>query len=154
MAISKLNTLVLEIASGLRAVVPQAILAEVVPQQTMASVASSTPWLLGFLDWRGEQVAVVDPGVICGREAPAVEGIHRYGVLYALEQIVGLSYYAVPLAGIPHPVRVGPDEIEADASADAGCPALASMARIEGQAVAIPDFSHLERLLEEQLLRL
>ena len=45
MAISKLNTLILDIASGLRVAAPQAILAEVVPQQTMSPIDSSETWL-------------------------------------------------------------------------------------------------------------
>ena len=75
MAISKLNTLILDIASGLRVAAPQAILAEVVPQQTMSPTVSSETWLLGFLDWRDEQVPFVDPGVICGHDVPDAAGI-------------------------------------------------------------------------------
>ena len=155
MAISKLNTLILDVASGLRIAVPQAILAEVVPQQTMSPAGSPEGWLLGFLDWRGEQVPVIDPGVICGHATPEVAAIHRYGVLYALEHIVGLSYYAVPLAAIPHPVRVSAEEVQAeDMPTSAPCPAIAAMARIEGQSVTIPDFPYLEHQLEQQLTRL
>lgn len=152
MAISKLNTLILDIASGLRIAVPQALLAEVVPQQTMEPPApSSEAWLLGFLDWREEQVPVVDPGVICGRGIPETGGIHRYGVLYALENIVGLSYYAVPLAAIPHPVRVGPEDVVAQSSPDGECSAVASTARVEEQAVIIPDLPYIEKIIEEHL---
>lgn len=155
MAISKLNTLILDIASGLRVAAPQAILAEVVPQQTMSPTDSSETWLLGFLDWRDEQVPVVDPGVICGHAVPDAAGIHRYGVLYALENIVGLSYYAVPLVSIPHPVRVSAEDVLAEeAATPVPCPAIAAMARIEEQSVAIPDFPYLERLIERQLSRL
>ena len=155
MAISKLNTLILDIASGLRVAAPQAMLAEVVPQQTMTPAGSPDEWLLGFLDWRGEQVPVVDPGVVCGHAAPDAAGIHRYGVLYALEHIVGLSYYAVPLAAIPHPVRVGAEDVLAEEVATPlPCPAVAAMARIEGQSVTIPDFPYLEHLIEQQLARL
>lgn len=155
MAISKLNTLILDIASGLRVAAPQAILAEVVPKQTMTPAGSPEAWLLGFLDWRGEQVPVVDPGIVCGHAVPDVAGIQRYGVLYALEHIVGLSYYAVPLASIPHPVRVSAEEVLAEeAATEAPCEVVAAMARIEGQSVTIPDFAHLERLIERQLTRL
>lgn len=150
MALSKLNTLILTLSSGLRLAAPQAILAEVVPQQTMTQDDSSEDWLMGFLDWRGEQVPVIDPGVICGRAEPAAANIHRYGVLYALEHIVGLSYYALPLASVPHPVMVTADDVQAETLAES-CPALAAQALIENQSVAIPDFPYLERLIEGHL---
>lgn len=155
MAISKLSTLILDIASGLRVAAPQAILAEVVPQQTMSPSGSAEAWLLGFLEWRGEQVPVIDPGVACGHAAPEVEGIHRYAVLYALEHIVGLNYYAVPLSAIPHPVRVSAEDVLADdVATPVPCPVVAAMARIEGQSVTIPDFPYLEHQIEQQLTRL
>jgi chemosensory pili system protein ChpC len=155
MAISKLNTLILDIASGLRVAAPQAILAEVIPQQTMSPSGSAETWLLGFLEWRGEQVPVIDPGVACGYLAPEVEGIHRYAVLYALEHIVGLNYYAVPLSAIPHPVRVGAEDVLTDdMSAPILCPEVAATVQIEGQSVTIPDFPYLEHQIEQELIRL
>lgn len=152
MAISKLNTLILDIASGLRVAAPQAILAEVVPQQTMLPAQEAPEWLMGFLPWRGEQVPVVDPGVLCGREPPEAASVHRYGVLYALERLPGLSYYAVPLAAIPHPARVSAEDLGLVADDPAPpCPVVVSRARIEDQVVSIPDFQQLEQLIAQEL---
>lgn len=152
MAISKLNTLILDIASGMRIAAPQAILAEVVPQQTMLPTQGMQEWVMGFLPWRGEQVPVVDPGVLCGRAPADVASVHRYGVLYALERLSGLSYYAIPLAAIPHPVRVGAEDLGLIGdNAAPPCPVVATRARIEDQAVAIPDFQQLEQLIVQEL---
>ncbi|APZ44214.1 chemotaxis protein CheW [Acidihalobacter ferrooxydans] len=156
MAISKLNTLIFNLASGLRVAMPQAGLAEVVLQQTMTPAeGDDEPWLLGFLEWRGEQVPVVDPGVICGHPVPTGDAIHRFGVLYGLEHIVGLDYYAFALDGVPHPARVGPDDVLPDTRSETDtCPAVAAAVSIEDQPAVIPDFPFIEHLLEKRLAHL
>lgn len=151
MALSKLNTLILDIASGMRMAAPQAILAEVLPQQTMLLAEGRQAWLMGFLPWRGEQLPVVDPGVICGHDAQDAATVHRYGVLYALERLPGLNYYAVPLMSIPHPVRVGAEDLGLAVDAVPPCPVVATRTQLEGQTVAVPDFPYLEQLIAQEL---
>ncbi len=150
MALRKLNTLLLELMSGITLAIPEIELAEVVDQSLSQPNEKNKPWLLGKLEWRGLEIPAIDPGVICGKQVSPLEGIHRFGILFALERIPGLGYYAVPLKAPPHPVRVGPEDLltTTDAQELSRCEVTASMAEIEGKMVVIPDLAYIERTIQ------
>lgn len=148
MAIRKLNTLLLELMSGITLAIPEIELAEVVDRSLSQPDENNKPCLLGKLEWRGLEIPAIDPGVICGRQVSPLEGVHRFGVLFALERIPGLDYYAVPLKTPPHPVRLGPEDlVTTDAQELSTCEAVASTAEIEGKAAVIPDLAYIERTI-------
>lgn len=145
-----ISSLLFELASGRRYLIPQAILAEIVPADSLTPVEGRAEWLSGKLAWRGQLPAVIDPGLSCGADIDDREPVVRYAILYALEHLPGLSYYAFPLASLPHPVSVVAGDLVLEPSEEA-CEMEMYQLRLDEQLVAIPNFMMLERRLASQL---
>ncbi|OBS08128.1 chemotaxis protein CheW [Acidihalobacter prosperus] len=149
MAVSGIGSLLVELVSQRRWVIPQAILAEIVPADPLQAIPGPE-WLRGWLAWRGQQVAAVEPAVFCGLGGAEEAPVSRYAVIYALEHLPGLSYYALPLAAIPHPMRLSAEDLIADSAATL-CELEAYQVALGEHVAAIPDFAALERRLAAQL---
>lgn len=135
-------------------VVPQSGLAEVVAREAMQPVESGAPWLRGMMNWRGEQVSVISLELLCGRDAPPLSKDSRLVVLYAIERIPGLKYYALEVSGIPHPVRLGDANLILGGSMDSGCEAVASNVLAEGEEAVFLNSSYIEAQISGLLQRL
>lgn len=149
MAIRKLDALLLELASGLKLLVPQVEVAEVVEGPSAEARATDDALATGFLAWRGLRVPVIDPGTLCGLAAEPSAAPSRHAILFALERLPGLDYYALPLQGTPRAVKASREDlpsVPADAAL-AACPLLAAWTKIEGVTAAIPHLAHLEQAI-------
>lgn len=143
-------SLLIELVGGHHYLIPQAMLAEIVPVEPLKPISSKEAWLLGKLAWRGRHPAVVDPALFCGANAGERASTSRYAVLYALEHLPGLSYYALPLAGIPHPLRVTAEDLVME-PVEQACELESFKVRLKEQAVTLLDFFTLERRLASHL---
>lgn len=153
MAITGIGALLVELISGQRCLIPQAILAEIVPADPLQPISGAPQWLRGRFDWRGQQPVVVEPAVFCGQSDGDEVAPVRYAVIYALERLPGLNYYALPLAAIPRPMRLGMEDLVAEDDATL-CELEAYRVRLHELDVAILDFAALERRLVGQLAAL
>lgn len=142
--------LLVELISHRHWLIPQAILAEIVPADPLQPISGAPVWIRGRLAWRGQQPVVIEPGVFCGLGAGEEALANRYAVIYALEHLPGLSYYALPLAAIPHPMRLGAEDLVAEPEGEA-CELEAYRVSLGERQASIPDFAALERRLAGQL---
>jgi chemosensory pili system protein ChpC len=132
---------------------PQPVVAEVVTQQFSREVPGAPPWMTGVVEWRNEQVPVVSMEILMG--APAQQGnrLQRVLVMHGLEQLPGLSYYAVQVRGIPHPLKVTEEDLqpldEEGVESEFG-----QRVRASGVACVIPRLERIEHQLQENLQRL
>lgn len=133
--------------------IPQSILAEIVPADPLQDMAGTPDWISGKLNWRGQSLAVIEPGRFCASQIDEKTAVSRYAVIYALEHLPGLSFYAIPLSTLPHPLRIKKGDIHsADSEGDEEtCEWEAYKILLDNQAATIPDFSAIERRLANQL---
>ena len=135
-------------------IVPQAGLAEVLARETPEPVGSAASWLKGMIHWRGQQIPVVSLEELCGRQGSAVTKNSRYVVLYGVENIPGLNYYAVEVSGIPHPIKLGDSNMRKGGVKDRDCAFVAFNVLADGNEAVIFNTLLLERKISEQLQRL
>lgn len=135
-------------------IVPQTGLAEVISHETPEVVGGDSQWLKGMITWRGQQIPVISLEELCGRESGAKSKDSRYVVLYGVEGIPGLSYYAVEVSGIPHPIKLADANMLMGGSKDHDCNIVAFNVLADGEEAILLDSSMLERRISEQLQRL
>ena len=150
---AEINSLIIPL-SGQKMVVPQTGLAEVISRSPATELEGGAAWLRGTINWRGQQIPVVSLEQMCGREAPEITKDSRYVVLYAIERIPGLSYYAVEVSGIPHPLRLHDGNLLKGGSGEAGCKAVAMNVLAEGEEAMLLDNRYIEQEISGQLQRL
>jgi len=149
----EINSLLIPIGQQ-QVIVPQSGLAEVVARESMQPVDSGVLWLRGMMNWRGEQISVISLELLCGRDAPPLTDDSRLVVLYAIERIPGLKYYALEVTGIPHPVRIGETSLMMGGSQDAGCEAIASNVIADGDEAVFLNSTYIEAQISGVLQRL
>lgn len=133
---------------------PQPVVAEVVTQQFMRPVPGAPPWLTGVVEWRNEQVPVVSVETLMGAPPAPLNRLQRVLVMHGLEQFPGLPYYAVQVRGIPHPLKLAEQDLEALDDGDPGESLFGRRVRASGVTCVIPRLEHIEAQLQEHLARL
>jgi len=139
---------------GQQFIVPQTGLAEVISRETPEAVGGDAQWLKGMITWRGQQIPVISLEELCGREPGSKSKDSRYVVLYGVEGIPGLSYYAVEVSGIPHPIKLADANMLMGGTRDNDCNIIAFNVLADGEEAVLLDSSMLERRISEQLQRL
>jgi len=84
-----------------RLLLPNANIAEVIPQGVPEPVAGAPDWLLGEIDWRGYRVPLVGFARLAGFEDGEAGLVLRMAVLKALGNHAALPYIAILTQGFP-----------------------------------------------------
>lgn len=99
-----LNALLVPLADR-NLLVPNTLLAELIPQQMLEPCAGQPDWVLGATRWRDVRIPVVSFERAAGRAVPSLSRA-RWGVFSAQCGDLQPRYYAVVTQGIPRSVRV------------------------------------------------
>jgi chemosensory pili system protein ChpC len=145
-------SLMIPLASG-RMLVPQAAVAEVIRPERLRQLSAEVPWLLGVFDWRTEQVPLISLEGMC-RHARPPEEASRYVILYGVERIPGLSFYAIEAQGIPRSMKLEESMLRETDVVEFDCDVAASHVLADGQPAFLPDLSAIERGIRAELQRL
>lgn len=132
---------------------PQAAIAEVVRPEPLRELEHAADWLRGVFDWRTEQIPLVSLEAMCGVPV-GDKAVNRYVVLYALEQIPGLAYYAVEARGIPRSLRAEARSLQPGEVGSFECDIVQSHVLAAGEPAFIPSLAVIERSIRAQLQRL
>ncbi len=135
-------------------VLPQAALAELIARQDVRDVPGTADWLKGFFDWRGQQIPLVSLEAMCGRSGGVPTKDSRFVVIYGLENIPGLAFFALEVQGIPHPVKLSSDNLMVGGVKDQDCAVVAANVIAEGEPGIIPNLARIEQMLRAELQRL
>ena len=149
----EINSLIIPLA-GQKMVVPQSGLAEVISREEAKPLEGGAHWLRGTINWRGQQIPVISLEQLCGRDAAQVSKDSRFIVLYAVERLPGLNYFAVEVSGIPHPLRLHDGNLLKGGSQDSACMAVAMNVLAEGEEAVMLNAPYIEQQISEQLQRL
>lgn len=123
--------------------VPNIVVAEIIPLRQPERPGHGPEWLLGWINWRDEEIPLVsferlnESGqVLIGPDA-------RIAVINTVTGKV--KFYAVIIQGIPRLSRVGKDDL-VEEPVDSG-PAEAMYVQLGGDLAVIPDLDAMERVL-------
>ena len=146
-----ISTLLLPM-NGFYSVLPQATIVEVTQRPDVELVTDSADWLMGIFDWRSERVPLLSFETLCRRQAAERQAKSHIVVLYALEGIPDLVFYALDLSAIPHPVTLQPNMISDSNEEPISSKFIARNIQIVGQPGVIPDLKRIEYKIKEELV--
>lgn len=126
--------------------VPNVVIAEVIPLLQIESYEGAPSWSIGFVQWRGEQVPVISFEIansqVHGRDSDNA----RLAVINATSGQSKYRFYAVLVQGIPRMIKLTDTEVREDKQTSTGVAEKMAVITQLGKAV-IPDFVYLESLL-------
>ncbi|MEY1660735.1 chemotaxis protein CheW [Isoalcanivorax beigongshangi] len=123
--------------------VPETLLAEVLPLRHPERPGRGRDWLLGWIRWRDEELPLVSFERL-NQTGPVVVGEGaRIGVLRGLGGV--LPHYAMVFQGEPQPLTVAPTALQ-DTGSGRG-PMEAHRVQVAGESAVVPDLDALETVL-------
>lgn len=134
---------------GMRLVLPNTAIAEVISYTTPNPVDGSPDWLLGSLEWRGLTIPLLAFETACSQKTVTINKKSRVVVLNALAEESSTPFYGLIAQGIPSLISLNESgihnapEIDAQAQDYVLCHCI-----IDGQQVTIPDQIALENDLK------
>ena len=138
---------------GARVVLPRAAVAEVTGYSRPKNRPDDAPdFLLGFIDWQGQQIPLVSFELACGREAPEQGRRARIAVVFGIAGRLDPNAFAVLTQGYPYLVRVNEGVLKQEdlTEQDQQGPVLARV-RMANERPLIPDIETLEAMLADAL---
>ncbi len=138
--------------SGFHLVLPQPMIAEIVPRpDDIASISGAPDWLAGVFRWRDERVPLISFEAMCGASSEGAKRSRHIAILHTLGDQGDLVYYALELKAIPHPVLLNPTSLSTDNDQDRDHDVIAIETSIAGQRAVIPALDKIEQRVREHL---
>lgn len=126
--------------------VPNVVIAEVVPLSQLEDEDDTPPWHLGYTYWRGERIPVLSFEIansqVHGRDSDNA----RLAVINATTGQSRFAFFAVLVQGIPRMIKLTDNEVREDKQASRGDAEQMAIITQLGKAV-IPDLNYLEALI-------
>lgn len=144
-----LATLLLPLAE-LILIVPSLCVAEIMRLRELKPIDPAPPWLYGMLQWRQFRVPVISFEAMNGEDAPDFGSGSRIVLLSTVDDPRDLPYLGVMTRGVPHLLRITPEDLGPGPQGDAG-PAALQRVTVFGQQAAIPDLDYIQSQLISHL---
>ncbi|RWW92880.1 chemotaxis protein CheW [Aestuariirhabdus litorea] len=125
--------------------VPNVTVAELVGYEPPQQVEDRPEWYLGHIIWRDQNIPLVSFEGANGDPFDPSQPSQRTVVLNGVSGQEALPFYAVVVEGIPHAVRVGPEEAVPQDRELGACGAV--MVHLSGEEALIPDLVKLETMI-------
>jgi chemosensory pili system protein ChpC len=146
---SNLRCLLISVQSG-QLILPNSLVAEVLPFATPLRLENAPHWVLGTMLWRNLTTPLVSLGQLIFHVAPEADLNSRIIFVNALGVDSQLPHFGILGTSAPRPLNVQRHDIQSDPeipAADQGRPGVLSWARYHEQAVVIPDLDAVEAVL-------
>jgi chemosensory pili system protein ChpC len=127
---------------------PRVAVAEIGSYRKPGQRPDMPEWLLGTVDWRGEEIAVISMEALCGASVPSNPVFSRLMVVNSVRPDSRIRHYAIITAGLPGLIQFGFDT--AQDCHDTQQEGVKCMLRIGNEQAVIPDLDYLQSLLEQQ----
>ncbi len=134
---------------GMRLVLPDSIVLQVLTSVDLESFDNAPNWLLGSLEWQKRRLPLLSYEVASSYSDRSVE-TNRVLILKSMNYIDRVPFYAITLSGIPHPAVLNDANLQEVASAGASSPLILNQILVEGEPASIPNLDALEEMLMSQ----
>ncbi len=139
--------------NGFHLVLPQSTITEIIARPEVAPVGGAPGWMRGIFVWRAEQVPLISFEEICGLQTAETREDSRIAVLYALEKMSGLVFYALEMVSIPRPLSLTLESM-IEREGDDDCQVIARHVFANDLSAVIPDLPCIENMIREQLQKI
>jgi chemosensory pili system protein ChpC len=133
---------------GMRLVLPNTSIAEVVTQQTIEEIDNAPAWVMGSITWRGIKIPLLSYEAAVGLEAAKYSKGARVVVINATTHSDTLAFYAFIAQGIPRLMALNESAI-IDAPDQEDTPFVLRHTLIDANPAIIPDLGKLESELNQ-----
>lgn len=123
--------------------VPNIVVAEIIPLRQPDRAGKGPDWLLGWLNWRDEMVPLISFEKL--NESGSVS-IGQDARIAIINTVTGAArFYAVVIHGIPRQARIEPEDLVEEPMQPG--PAECSYVQLGGDLAVIPDLDAIERAI-------
>lgn len=142
--LEEIYSLLVPIAGG-KLILPRLSVAEVMGYARPRPVRGSPNWLLGLINWQGQEIPLVSFEGLCGRKIPERANRTRIAVLFSIGANMEPPVFALMTQGYPYLVRVNASVLSTDTedSYSEDLPVL-SRVRMANERPVIPDLEAIE----------
>lgn len=134
---------------GGRLILPHTAIAEIVPYIKPEPLEGAPSFLLGRVNWRGQEVPLISFEAACGEAAPALNPHARLAVLNTLNGGAALPFFAVLTQGIPQLAQVDEANLQPIEHETMLSPLTLYQVLVNGEPATIPNLD----AVETELLR-
>ena len=154
-ATANLRCLLIAVQGG-QVILPNSLVAEVLPFATPLRIEAAPQWVVGAMLWRNLTTPLISLGQLIFRVAPDTDLNSRIIILNTLGSDSQLPHFGLLGTSAPRPVNLQRSEISLDpdvAETDPREPGILSRARYQDQPVLIPDLDAIEAVLQPLVRR-
>ncbi|MGA9851531.1 MAG: chemotaxis protein CheW [Gammaproteobacteria bacterium] len=148
-ALEEIYSLLIPFAGG-KLILPRLSVAEVMGYTRPRPVRGTPAWLMGLINWQGQEIPLVSFEGLCGRKIPERANRTRVAIMFTINGQMDPPVFALMTQGYPYLVRVNATVLSVDAedafSEDA--PVL-NRVRMANERPVIPDLEAIEEKLLE-----
>ncbi len=130
--------------TGRLLIVPSVVVAEIIKRRDLHPPAGTPDWLLGSIQWHHAVIPVISFEALNNDQRPDPGTGSRIVILATVAENTPEHFYAILSQGVPHLLRLTPDDVRAVEGVMRG-PAELMQVSVHGQHAAIPDLEYLER---------
>jgi chemosensory pili system protein ChpC len=135
---------------GLRLLIPNVALAEVINHKPLDLIQGGPEWLLGVLRWREQELPVVSMERLLGFDLPPTTSGARVAVFNSSRPIGSLPFFAATTAGIPRLLSADEHTLGASLRGDRDLAGTAAdRVKVGAEEAIIPDLEAVQTLIEE-----
>jgi len=148
--LQEVYSLLIPFAGG-KMIVPRVSITEVTGFLRPKAVRNAPDWLLGLVNWSGQEIPLLSFEGMCGRKVPERANRTRIAVAHAIGEQINPPFFAILTQGYPYLVRVNPAVLSVDPENDFGSgdgPVL-NRVRMANERPYIPDLEAIEAKLLE-----
>lgn len=132
---------------GMGLLVPEALVAEIVPFGGMEAKTKGPDWLLGEVIWRGQKLPLMSFECANGEGVVLPRPGSRFAVMNAVTGQAGREFYALLVHGAPAGAGLKDGDLEPVEGPEAH--AVKAYVRYQGQILRVPDPDVLEPMLAQ-----
>jgi chemosensory pili system protein ChpC len=152
---SNLRCLLISVQSG-QLVLPNNLVAEVLPFATPLQIEGAPQWVVGAMLWRNLTTPLVSLGRLIFRVTPEADLNSRIIVLNTLGADSRLPHYGILGTSAPRPLNLRRQDIQPDPeipASEINRPGVLSWARYQEQPAVVPDLDAIEAVLRPLVRR-
>ncbi len=138
--------------AGGKLIVPRITVAEVMGYTRPRPLRGAPQWLLGLINWQGQEIPLISFEGLCGRKIPERANRTRIAVMFAIGGQMEPPVFALMTQGYPYLVRVNAAVLSVDPeNAYSEESPVLNRLRMANERPVIPDLEEIEAKLLEAM---
>lgn len=150
-ALEEVYSLLIPFAGG-KLILPRLSVAEVTGYTRPRQIKNAPQWLLGLINWQGQEIPLVSFEGMCNRKIPERANRTRIAIMYTINGELDPPVFAMMTQGYPYLVRINASVLSVDPeNAYSEDSPVLNRLRMANERPVIPDLEAIETKLLESM---